>query len=358
MRIDEWKKLLEDQFIDEEEEAQAVTALTTSSARTDTPPIPPGGLIAELSEVAEIPQHELANEPRIIQPTLELKINPENRDVVTEQLSPCTDPDDTVPQVPLSVQPYFESNGGFEILDLNEGLPSFNSHIDTVSAPFSVLVPLTSYSASPHVSYAPQSPDTEQLSAGRRGQNSNNASTHVRRKVRIKSCSVDQSRKLTVESKFLDGSLDDVPTHVRALLALGRTVNNSADFEVAQSSYKKQFHETRQELIERLLDPVLSLEEAARLLNVCPTTIRRYTNRGILKYYRKQQDKSVATNTAERETRQRRFRLSDIIAFAESNGGERSLSTLNEVALLGPDDSGELNADCQTELRSDVHAAS
>ena len=76
--------------------------------------------------------------------------------------------------------------------------------------------------------------------------------------------------------------------------------------EIAQSSYKP-FRETREELLHRLLDPLISLEETARLLNVCPTTVRRYTNKGMLQHQR------TAGN-------QRRFRLSDVLAFMESDG--------------------------------------
>jgi excisionase family DNA binding protein len=82
----------------------------------------------------------------------------------------------------------------------------------------------------------------------------------------------------------------------------------SAQDEVAQNSYKA-FKESRAGLIERLLDPPLTLEEAARILNVCPTTVRRYTNRGILKHFR------TAGN-------QRRFKLSDVLAFMESQLGQ------------------------------------
>lgn len=92
---------------------------------------------------------------------------------------------------------------------------------------------------------------------------------------------------------------DRVPRHLQTLF--GSTGN-----EVAQHSYKA-FKETREELIQRLLDPTVSLEEAARILNVCPTTVRRYTNRGVLKHFR------TAGN-------QRRFRLSDVLVFME--GGQ------------------------------------
>ena len=105
-----------------------------------------------------------------------------------------------------------------------------------------------------------------------------------------------------VEGEAAKEKWDRVPHHLQTLFT-------GADEEVAQHSYKT-FKETRGELIQRLLDPVVSLEEAARILDVCPTTVRRYTNRGILKHLR------TAGN-------QRRFRLSDVLNFMES-GAKRS----------------------------------
>ncbi len=89
-----------------------------------------------------------------------------------------------------------------------------------------------------------------------------------------------------------------VPKHVRLLVELG-------DDEVTQKYYDRQFKESRQELVERLLNPSLTLEDTARLLGVCPTTVRRYTERGLLNHYRTPGN-------------QRRFRLSDVIAFLEA----------------------------------------
>jgi hypothetical protein len=107
-----------------------------------------------------------------------------------------------------------------------------------------------------------------------------------------------------------------VPQHVQTLLALER------QGDTAQSSYKRAFGENRQELIERLLDPILSLEETARLLNVCPTTVRRYTNRGLLNSYRKEPVGGTRRmEDTNKETRQRRFRLSDVLLFLEAQGG-------------------------------------
>jgi excisionase family DNA binding protein len=62
--------------------------------------------------------------------------------------------------------------------------------------------------------------------------------------------------------------------------------------------------ESREDLIERLLDPVLSIDEAATLLGVCATSVRRYTNRGVLRCFRTPGN-------------QRRFRLSEVLDFME-----------------------------------------
>jgi excisionase family DNA binding protein len=94
-------------------------------------------------------------------------------------------------------------------------------------------------------------------------------------------------------------ALAHLPEHVRAQL-LG------PEKETAQRYYSR-FRETRAELIQRLLDPPLTLEETARILNVCPMTVRRYTNRGVLPHFRTGGD-------------QRRFRLSDVLAFMERQG--------------------------------------
>lgn len=78
------------------------------------------------------------------------------------------------------------------------------------------------------------------------------------------------------------------------------------DVEAAKPPPKhpRRAAETREQLVQRLMDPVLSLDEAATLLEVCPTTVRRYTNRGILKCYRTPGN-------------QRRFQLSEIMSFME-----------------------------------------
>lgn len=79
------------------------------------------------------------------------------------------------------------------------------------------------------------------------------------------------------------------------------------DDSVTANYYRGEFKESRQDLIKRLLDPEVSLEETSRLLGVCPATVRRYTNRGWLEHHR--------TTGG-----QRRFRLSDIVRFVHEHG--------------------------------------
>ena len=79
------------------------------------------------------------------------------------------------------------------------------------------------------------------------------------------------------------------------------------DDEVTSRYYNHKFKESRTDLMRRLLDPELTLEEVSRLLGVCPATIRRYTNRGWLEHHRTKGG-------------QRRFRLSSLAKHVEEHG--------------------------------------
>ncbi len=71
-----------------------------------------------------------------------------------------------------------------------------------------------------------------------------------------------------------------------------------------EEAQPRRASETRQQLVQRLLDPTLTLREAALLIDVCPTTVRRYTDRGLLNCFRTPGN-------------QRRFSLSDVLEFLE-----------------------------------------
>jgi excisionase family DNA binding protein len=110
--------------------------------------------------------------------------------------------------------------------------------------------------------------------------------------------------KGTAPSAMLDPDLQNIwqnlPRSVEFLCSF-------YDDSVTAHYYRGEFKETRQDLIRRLLDPELSLEETSRLLGVCPATVRRYTNRGWLAHHR--------TSGG-----QRRFRLSDVVKFVDAHG--------------------------------------
>jgi excisionase family DNA binding protein len=106
-----------------------------------------------------------------------------------------------------------------------------------------------------------------------------------------------------------------LPRHIQLLAS----IEVSDREEVAQKYYTRGFRETRQQLIERMLNPTLTLEETARVLGVCPATVRRYTNRGTLPHYR-----TVG--------QQRRFRLSDVLTFLEQQRERDGRSHRKEAA--------------------------
>ncbi len=109
-----------------------------------------------------------------------------------------------------------------------------------------------------------------------------------------------------ITSRVLDRLTDDRDTveRLRALQARQRRLPLDIDTTQEDSGPRTRAKQTRDELVERLLDPVLTLQETATLLDVCPTTVRRYTNRGVLNCFRTPGN-------------QRRFRLSDVISFME-----------------------------------------
>jgi len=102
--------------------------------------------------------------------------------------------------------------------------------------------------------------------------------------------------------------VDDRMEHVWMLLPKNlKFLAGVYDDDVTQKYYTREFDESREDLIRRLVDPELSLEETARLLGVCPATVRRYTNRGWLRHHRTRGN-------------QRRFRLSGLVDFVERYG--------------------------------------
>lgn len=111
-------------------------------------------------------------------------------------------------------------------------------------------------------------------------------------------------KETAAESSAIDPGLQEVwnalPKNITFL-------SGFFDDSVTANYYRGEFKESREELIRRLLDPELSLEEVSRLLGVCPATVRRYTNRNWLEHHRTQGG-------------QRRFRLSGVVKFVDQHG--------------------------------------
>lgn len=69
---------------------------------------------------------------------------------------------------------------------------------------------------------------------------------------------------------------------------------------------RRPLTESRDEIVQRVLDPEITLHEAAALLNVSKATVRRYTDRGKLNCFRTRGG-------------QRRFKLSDVLTIMEGS---------------------------------------
>lgn len=94
----------------------------------------------------------------------------------------------------------------------------------------------------------------------------------------------------------------------RARKGLQGTLPLSLGRRTARRPGRPALTESREEIIQRLLDPELSVHEAAALLNVSKATLRRYTDSGKLACYRSAGG-------------QRRFKLSAVLALLESGMG-------------------------------------
>lgn len=76
---------------------------------------------------------------------------------------------------------------------------------------------------------------------------------------------------------------------------------------LARRAGRPPLTESRDAIIRRLLDPDLTLHEAASILNLSKATLRRYTDQG----------KLICQRTG---GGQRRFKLSDVLALLEQRG--------------------------------------
>ncbi len=137
----------------------------------------------------------------------------------------------------------------------------------------------------------------------KQAQNELHGNYEIEKRRKLSSPRPRKSKNPTIES-VIDEGLQEIwaslPKNIDFL-------STFFDDSVTSHYYRGEFKETRKDLIKRLLDPELSLEEVSRLLGVCPATIRRYTNRSWLEHVRTKGG-------------QRRFRLSGVVRFVETHG--------------------------------------
>jgi excisionase family DNA binding protein len=150
------------------------------------------------------------------------------------------------------------------------------------------------------------------------GKGSNGATAVLEKPVEVAESSKAKFKKTVMSAprprRAKQNAAEESPSIDPALQTVWEALPKNIEFlcsfyddSVTANYYRGEFKESRQDLIQRLLDPELTLEETSRLLGVCPATVRRYTNRHWLTHHR--------TNGG-----QRRFRLSDIVRFVESHG--------------------------------------
>lgn len=113
-----------------------------------------------------------------------------------------------------------------------------------------------------------------------------------------------RSKEIIKDALPINAEMEQLWSHLPKIVTF---LQSNYDDAVTSNYYRGDFKESREELIERLLDPELSLEEVSRLLGVCPATVRRYTNRDWLGHHRTKGG-------------QRRFRLSGVAKFVEEHG--------------------------------------
>ncbi len=280
MRLEDWQKFIESQFL--EDNALPPNSPLTASASEKSTEAPKSVIPSEKPESVQL-YPSFLNSPRT-PPTETAPIEQPVAKSVRSPFVPITLGEDEMPEFGSYLPSYAVTESKVETVTEVEPTPT------TIAIDLEQLPPLSTSSV----------PPTER----RERRIAKSRARHLR------SLPETQPLKEMSPAELWSG----IPKYVETLLAMERTDNS----EVAQYSYKSPFLEKRRELIHRLLDPELSLEETARLLCVCPTTVRRYTNRGILRCYRKETANGHGESAVNYDTRQRRFRLTDILLFLEA----------------------------------------
>ena len=293
MRLEDWQKFIESQFLEEGEAKPSLAAAEVNRERA----LPlaealPNNASPKAADTLSV------NKPESVQLYPSFLNSPKQVEQETTRTEPLVAKSVRSPFVPVTL---LEE----EIPEFGTYLPSYaviETSVETLAeiepTPTSLAINFDESAQTPAQPSAQPKPSERRIPKSR--------ARHLRNTPEL------QTVKEMSPAELWAG----IPKYLETLLAMERTDSS----EVAQFSYKSPFLEKRRELIHRLLDPELSIEETARLLCVCPTTVRRYTNRGILRCYRKEVASGRSGSARDYDTRQRRFRLSDILHFLETQG--------------------------------------
>jgi transposase-like protein len=122
--------------------------------------------------------------------------------------------------------------------------------------------------------------------------------------VQAKSDAAIEGEAVPAANGTITAAAAAAPSGTMARAIAGVTAQDAAGAaaDVATRRRVRLSRETRAQMLDRLTNPTISLHEASVLLDVCPATVRRYTNQGALAHER--------TGGG-----QRRFRLRPVLAL-------------------------------------------
>ncbi len=268
LSLSDWYRYLESQFVEGEREAQEgqPSSEPTSHAESEMLSSQPASALPEPADLSEL-----------------VSASPEP----SEQSQPAshTEREARHPEPPLN-----RAQEAYALVSLR--IPDFLAFVPLLREELGLPAPEGEVSG---VSESPLTPTLSPLAKG--GESEGRGGIQTEPKARLRK----HRPKQTDPEQLIPPEMDEIWAKLPRYL---RYLAEWSDESVTDKYYPVRGRESREELIARLTDPVLSLEEVARLLGVCPATVRRYTNRGWLRHFRT-------------EGNQRRFRLSDIVAFLE-----------------------------------------
>jgi hypothetical protein len=295
VRLDEWQRYIDSEFVEPGNDEKQ----PKSGARSSTGPAEPGNSV-------EVPPSGRSLETNGTNAELEVPV-----DSTRVSSEPSLDPVPEVAPTVTTLEPMDASDDhALDTIDAaNQPDPPANG-IKSVDAVDSEIPPLAAY-----------------ISARRSGKESPVSQAQDDHVPALKSAFNDAQSPGNENTTVLAGdtgygtALDPAtpypltaPSIILEQLQAGPGTNcSSTDPALAQR---------REGLLRRLLDPALSIDDAALILGVSVAAVRQYAEGGLLRACEAPRNSGRNSRGASAETRPRYFRLSDITRFAASRAHE------------------------------------